>query len=115
MNGLVETLAPAFVVSLAIQQLLELIDPLLEHWLKPQKALWMSCLALGVSLLLTMALHFRLLLSLGVQTAGLLDALVSALFLTAGTSGINDLLKIVDYRKQTLHARAGDAGRMTSD
>lgn len=108
MNVLVEALAPAFVVSLALQQLLELLDPVLDRWFKSQKSLLMSGVAMGVSLLLSVLLDIRLLRALEVQTLGILDVVVTALFLTGGTKGINDLLKVVDYRKEALHAAAGN-------
>ena len=106
MNLLVEALAPAFVVSLALQQLMELLDPVLEHWLKPHKAWLMSAIAFGASILLSLLLHLRILHALGLNTFDLLDIVVTALFLTGGTKGINDLLKVIDYRKEAQRAAA---------
>ncbi|MBN2556574.1 MAG: hypothetical protein JXA97_11590 [Anaerolineales bacterium] len=106
MNGIVDALAPAFVVSLAIQQFIELLDPVLDRFLKPQKAWLLSLAALAVSILLSVLLNLRVLHALGVQTSALLDVILTGLFLTGGTRGINDLLKIIDYRKETVKAAA---------
>lgn len=106
MNILVEARAPAFVVSFALQQLLELLDPVLDRWLKPHKAWLMSAIAFGVSILLCLLLRLRILRALGLVTSGFLDFMVTALFLTGGTKGINDLLKVIDYRKDALRVAA---------
>jgi len=109
MNGIVDALAPAFVVSLAIQQFIELLDPVLDRFYKPQKAWLLSLAALVVSILLSILLDLRMLEALGVQKSALLDVILTGLFLTGGTRGINDLLKIIDYRKETAKAAARSA------
>ena len=82
MNPLVESLGPVFIVSFALQQLIELLDPILDKVIKPHKEWILSAVALLVGLLLT------------------------ALFVTGGTKWLNDLLKIIAYKKQEAQALA---------
>jgi hypothetical protein len=106
MNTLVEALGPIFVASFALQQLLELLDPALEVLIKRHKAWIMSTIAFGFGLLLTMLLGLRVLSVFGVSRFGWLDALLTALFISGGTKWLNDLLKIVQYRKLEMRAKA---------
>jgi len=82
MNPLVESLGPVFIVSFALQQLIELLDPILDKVIKPHKE-WF-----------------------GVTSMPWLDVLLTALFVTGGTKWLNDLLKIIAYKKQEVQARA---------
>lgn len=106
MDMLVEALGPIFVASFALQQLLELIDPALEMLIKQHKAWILSAIAFALGLLLTVLLNLRALSIFGVTRFGWLDALVTALFISGGTKWLNDLLKIVQYRKLEARARA---------
>jgi hypothetical protein len=109
METLVDALGPIFVASFALQQLLELLDPALERLIKEHKDWIMSAIAFLAGLLLTMLLRLRMLNVFGVGQLGWLDALVTALFISGGTKWLNDLLKIVQYRKLEMRARAMDA------
>ncbi|NOR90094.1 MAG: hypothetical protein GQ524_07545, partial [Anaerolineales bacterium] len=51
MNPLVESLGPVFIVSFALQQLTELLDPILDKVIKPHKEWILSAVALVVGLL----------------------------------------------------------------
>ncbi|MGD8620911.1 MAG: hypothetical protein PVH60_03080 [Anaerolineales bacterium] len=106
MNTLVEALGPIFVASFALQQLLELLDPALEMLIKRHKAWIMSSIAFVFGLLLTGLLNLRLLNVFGVSRFDWLDGLLTALFISGGTKWLNDLLKIVQYRKLEVRARA---------
>ncbi len=44
-----------------------------------------------------------------------IDGLITALMLTGGTKWINELLKVVSYKKVDLHARAQVAERQMSE
>lgn len=66
MNPLVESLGPIFIVSFALQQLIELLDPILDKVIKPQKEWILSAVALVVGLLLTLGLDLRILRPFGV-------------------------------------------------
>ena len=106
MNPLVESLGPVFIVSFALQQLVELLDPILDKVIKPHKGWILSAVSLVVGLLLTLSLGLRVLRPLGVTRLPWLDVLLTALFVTGGTKWLNDLLKIIAYKKQEAQALA---------
>lgn len=105
MDETVVLLAPAVVVSIALQQFLELLDPVLEALIKAHKKWILSTVALVLALCLTLGLQFRLLAPLGHPQLPGLHILLTALFLLGGSKGFNDLLKWVGYKK--LEARSG--------
>jgi hypothetical protein len=105
MDSLIEALAPAFVASFAIQQLLELLDPILDRVLKPHKKWILSVVSLVAGFALTLGLELRILGALGVTKLPWLDVIITALFLTGGTKAINDLIKLIGYKKEELKAR----------
>jgi len=106
MNPLVESLGPVFIVSFALQQLIELLDPILDKVIKPHKEWILSAVALAVGLLLTLVLGLRVLRPFGVTRMPWLDVLLTALFVAGGTKWLNDLLKIIAFKKQEVRARA---------
>lgn len=101
MDAVVFALAPAFIASIALQQLLDLADPLLEIWIRRHKKWILSVSSLLIALGLTLGLRFRLLSPLGFVAPVWLDVCVTALFLTGGTKAFNDLLKWVGYKKES--------------
>lgn len=100
MNELVDALAPALVVSVALQQLIELTDPVLDKFLKAHKKWILSAAAVVIGVTLAGVLHLRILEPLGVPCPDLLDLLLTAFFLSGGTKAFNDLIKIVGYKKE---------------
>lgn len=100
MNDFISLLAPAIVVGFALQQLIEILDPLLNNALKWNKKWLLSIASFLVGLLLTLLLDIRLLRSFGVARMPLLDALLSALVITGITKGSNDLIKLIGYKKE---------------
>lgn len=106
MNPLVESLGPILIAGFALQQLLELLDPILDRLLKPHKDWLMSALALGLALGVTLVLGLRVVRPFGLARGDWLDALLTALLISSGTKWLNDLLKIISYKKQELKARA---------
>lgn len=100
MNALIEALAPALVVSFALQQFLELLDPILDKVIKEHKKWILSVVSFVTSLALSLSLELRILGALGVTRLPGLDAILTALFLTGGTKGINDLVKLIGYKKE---------------
>lgn len=106
MNPLVESLGPVFIAGFALQQLLELLDPIFDRVLKSQKDWLMSGLAFFLGLGITLVLGLRVLAPFGLTRASWLDALLTALLISSGTKWLNDLLKIISYKKQELKARA---------
>jgi hypothetical protein len=100
MNRLVDAFAPIIVAGFALQQLLELLDPLLDEFLKPHKKLVLSLVGLLSGLGLALGLGLRVLAPLGVERMPGLDVVVTALLMMGGTKWINDLMKILRYRKE---------------
>lgn len=100
MNELINALAPAFVAGFALQQLIELLDPVLEQFLKPHKKWILSVVAITLGLFLTLALDLRILRALGVARLPWLDAILTSFFVAGNTKGINDLLKLIGYKKE---------------
>jgi hypothetical protein len=97
---MVEALAPAVVASIALQQFLELLDPFAERLARGRKKELLAGASLVVALLVTWALHLRVLAALGVSRAPWLDPILTALLVTGGTKGFNDILKFVNYKKE---------------
>ena len=108
MNELVDALAPALVVSVALQQLIELADPVLEKFLKQHKKWILSAAAVVIGVTLAGVLHLRILQPLGVPCPDLLDLLLTAFFLSGGTKAFNDLIKIVGYKKEETRGQLGE-------
>jgi hypothetical protein len=106
MNPLVESLGPVFIAGFALQQLLELLDPILDRVFKPQKPWVMSVLAFSIGLGITLGLGLRVLAPFGLTRVAWLDYLLTGLLVSSGTKWLNDLLKIISYKKQELRARA---------
>jgi hypothetical protein len=100
MNQLIEALAPVLVASFAIQQLLELLDPILDAVIKPHKKWILSVVAFIVGLALTLGLGLRILAPLGITRFPWVDVILTTLFMTGGTKGINDLIKLIGYKKE---------------
>ena len=83
-----------------------MLGPILDKVIKPQKEWILSAVALVVGLLLTLGLDLRILRPFGVTRMPWLDIIMTALFVTGGTKWLNDLLKIIAYKKQEVQARA---------
>jgi hypothetical protein len=115
MDTLVEALGPIFVASFALQQLIELLDPLLNTFIKSYKELILIIVALVLGLCLSFGLGLMVLAPFGYTGPTWIDGLITALMLTGGTKWINELLKVVSYKKVELHARAQVAERQMSE
>ena len=108
MNEVAAVLAPIFVASFALQQLLELLDPVLEIVIKQHKKWILSAVALVVGVAISTGLDLRILSPMGVPVARWVDIAITALFITGSTKGINDLVKVLAYRKSEVRARLGE-------
>jgi len=104
MDELIEALAPVFVASFALQQLIELLDPILDQLIKQHKKWMLSATAFVVGLALSLGLGLRILYPLGFTRFAWVDMILTALFLTGGTKGINDLIKFIGYKKEEAKA-----------
>lgn len=70
MNPLVESLGPVFIAGFALQQLLNLSEPLLERMFRTQKSWATNLLAFVLSLVITLILHLQALRPFGLAQAG---------------------------------------------
>ncbi len=107
METLAKVLAPGLVAAMAIQQLIDLLEPVLDQWIAEQKKWILSGVALVMAFIVTLVLQLRLLASLGYEAAPWLDVILTALFLTGGTKGFNDLLKWMRYKKEAAARAVG--------
>ncbi len=108
MDTLVIALGPAFAAGFAVQRLLEILDPILEKLpiVKDYKKMTLAIVSLVVGLVLAFGVGLRVLEPLGVAASGGLDALVTALIVSAGTEGFNSIMKFLGYAKEEKKADA---------
>jgi hypothetical protein len=112
MDQLIVALGPVFVAGFAVQQFLEILTSVLnldsnDSFAKFKKAiLGVVSLALGF-LLAGFVEKFRILTALKIDTGGTwLDVPLSGLVLSAGTEGVNSILKFFKYSKEDKKATA---------
>jgi hypothetical protein len=108
----VSSLAPAFAAGFAVQRLLEILDTWIAldrrigaEW---KKAI-LSALSLLVGFFLAYRLDLRVVAALGdsyfsVNLSTGLDYFVSGLIISAGTDGLNSILKFLSYSKEVKKA-----------
>ena len=106
MNPWAESLGPVVITGFALQQLLELIDPFLDRLIKQHKGWLTSLIAFTVAVVLCVLLGLRALRPFGISGFAWLDTLITALLITGGTKWVNDLVKVMNYKKQEIRARA---------
>lgn len=100
MDMLVMALGPVFAAGFAVQQLLELLSPVLDKISQDYKKVILGLISLAAGILLAWSVPaLRVLKPLGVD-AGWLDGCVTALVLSAGTEGMNSILKFLKYTKE---------------
>jgi hypothetical protein len=114
MNQLIEAIAPVLIASFAIQQLLELLDPILDAVVKPHKKWILSIVAFIAGLALTLGLGLRILAPFGITRFPWVDVILTTLIITGGTKGVNDLMKLIGYKKEEAKAsfEAAQAARV---
>ena len=112
MDMLVTALGPVLAAGFAVQQLLEILNPLVERFTGDNEKAKKMYLGL-VSLLLGFGLSFgaglRVLSALGSPTPLLVDGVVSGLIISGGTEGINSIMKFLGYTKEKEKANAAVA------
>jgi hypothetical protein len=106
MEMLVIALGPAFATGFALQRLLELLDPLFEKYTQDYKKIILNLLSLVGGLALAFGAGLRVLVHLGFIGPDFWDALVTSLIISAGTEGINTIMKYFGYVKQKEQAEA---------
>jgi hypothetical protein len=102
MDKLIAGLGPAFAAGFAVQQLFEILDPLLGKIAADRKKVVLGVLSLIIGLFLSVTLNLRVLSALGVETSGFgatVDVVVTGLIISAGTEGVNSILKFLGYAK----------------
>jgi hypothetical protein len=107
--GVIEALAPAFAAGFAIQQLLELADPVLDQIPKDWKKPVLSLIALGVGLTLAIGANLHVLTPLGLKVNAVWDDIVTGIFISGGTQGFNSVLKWLGYAKDKKKSNAAAA------
>ena len=100
METLVLALGPAFACGFALQQLLEILNPIIEKTAKDNKKLFMGLISLAFGLILSFGAGLRVLAVFGYVGADFWDAIVTALIVSAGTEGINTIMKYLGYSKE---------------
>jgi hypothetical protein len=107
MDKLVTALGPAFAAGFAVQQLLEILDPLLDKITKDKKLL-LGIVSLIVGLVLSFGAGLRVLEPLGSTASTFWDAIVTGLVVSAGTEGFNSIMKFLGYTKEKQKADAAE-------
>lgn len=109
MDNLIFSLAPAFAAGLAIQQLLEIADRFIEQVLKIvgpsisigiDKKLILGLISLFMGLIITIGTGLRVLQPLGIEQGDFFDVIVTSLIISAGTEGLNSIVKFLGYAKE---------------
>lgn len=110
MDELVMALGPAFAAGFAIQRLLEILDPAFDKFkfIKDYKKIIIGVVSLIAGLILAFGIGMRVLQPMGVINADFLDAIVTALVISAGTEGFNSIMKFLGYTKEDKKADAAD-------
>ncbi|MCB4756916.1 MAG: hypothetical protein LHV69_07810 [Elusimicrobia bacterium] len=106
MDRLVEALGPVFAAGFAVQQLLEILSPVLDRikWNKNKKE-FLGITSLVLGLVLSWAAGLKVLQAFGLYRAGFIDVLVSGLIISAGTEGTNSIIKFLGYAKERKKAQ----------
>lgn len=99
MDTLVLALGPVFAAGFAVQQFLEIMDPLVKKIGLP-KRITHGFISLAVGFMLAIGAGLRVLAPLGVEKAGIFDVFITALIVSAGTEGINSVMKFLGYAKE---------------
>ncbi len=117
MDKLVLALAPAFTAGFALQQLLEVLDPIMVKLISSpkQKKLVLGLISLIVGLVLALGGGLRVLQPLGFAGSEAYDVLVTGLVISAGTEGVNSILKFLGYAKDNQKAQSARQAAQAND
>lgn len=108
-TDVVKALGPVFAAGFAVQQLLEIFDPLITAIVKTptMKKIVAGVISLAIGLLLSGFGRFYVLTTLGGSNVNTtLDVIVTGLILSAGTEGFNSIMKFLGYAKDNKKAEA---------
>jgi hypothetical protein len=100
MDALVFALAPAFASGLAVQRLLDILDPWLDRLDQGKyKKLLLGVVSFAIGLGIAALTNIRVLKPLGATAYDSVDIVVTALIVSAGTESLNSILKFLSYKK----------------
>ncbi len=99
MDKLVIALGPVFAAGLAVQQFLEFLSPLVDK-LKWDKKTVMGLASVSLGFILTIGAGLRVLQPLGAYRSQVIDVIVTGLIISAGTEGLNSVMKFLGYAKE---------------
>jgi hypothetical protein len=100
MDKLITALAPVFAAGLAIQQLGEILDPILDKVGPTYKRVVLALVSLSLGLIVAFGANLHVLALLGAPDDDVLNPLVTGLIISGGTEGINSILKFLKYKKE---------------
>lgn len=112
MDMLVTALGPVLAAGFAVQQLLEILNPLVERFTgdnEKAKKMYLGLVSLFLGFGLSFGAGLRVLNALGSPTPYLVDGIVSGLIISGGTEGINSIMKFLGYTKEKEKANAAAA------
>src|SRR5689334_14571331 len=112
MDLLVTALGPVLAAGLALQQLLEILNPLIEKIVgedEKTKKMYLGLISLFVGFGLSFGAGLRVLTALGADAPYVVDGIVSGLIISGGTEGINSIMKFLGYTKEKEKANAAAA------
>lgn len=112
MDILITALGPVLAAGFALQQLLEILNPLIERIVgedEKAKKMYLGLISLFVGFGLSFGAGLRVLTALGANAPYIVDGIVSGLIISGGTEGINSIMKFLGYTKEKEKANAAAA------
>jgi hypothetical protein len=100
MDKLITALGPVFAAGMGIQQLGEILDPILEKISPNNKRIIEGILSLTIGLAVAFGANLHVLYLLGAPDDQIVNPLVTGFLISGGTEGINSILKFLKYTKE---------------
>jgi hypothetical protein len=100
MDKLIMALGPVFAAGMGIQQLGEILDPVLEKISPDNKRVVIGTLSLIIGLAVAFGANLHVLYLLGAPDDRIVNPLVTGFLISGGTEGINSILKFLKYTKE---------------
>ncbi|HXH91822.1 MAG TPA: hypothetical protein VNN25_09600 [Thermoanaerobaculia bacterium] len=110
MDKVITALLPAFAAGVAIQQLVEILDPLFSKiGDSNRKKTLINVISAAVAVIFVWGGGLTVLAPLKPGINQWIDLAASALIVSSGTEGFNSIIKFMGYKKEEQKAAAGDA------
>jgi hypothetical protein len=106
MDELIKALAPVFAAGLSIQQLGEILSPVIDKISPNNKKIIVGLFSLVIGLLLAFCADLHVLHLLGLPEHKVIDPLVTGFIISGGTEGVNSILKFLKYKKEETKTEA---------